>query len=633
MIIDLTSMMFNVNIDGGGGTPSWGTALGQGQDHRLNYTFGEDFYAGLIYSAVSNINDVTCPLGKGGTIVKGGEPSEKFSIDLACLFNKIYVNNEIIKGASFMLLVTKEYDSMHSGRKSLKYNPKITYRSTFINDDCINRIKNELGLNDKSAWLIYEINIINQNELHFSVLVVNRDNEIMYNNSSERKSDIENKIKVIKEIKSSSVSIEEKFKDYLKNIKNKEDTNITNIISSFKNFDVIELINNGMGWRIKNVFDILDKKSVCDLKNYIDKYEKENKERVYSGFLKSGLPYYIEFINACISYRKKDPNNKIFYGVPGVGKSYKIKQASDIFIQEKTVFHPEYTNADFVGQLLPIRKENNDSANNSISYEFVPGPFTRILAKALKDQNDSDNKYMLVIDEINRGNAAAIFGEIFQLLDRDESGQSEFGISNKEVYDYLVKEAGVDKSFLPDEKIYIPSNLYIWATMNTSDQNVYTLDTAFQRRWQMELLTIDFDKDDETKAQGDIKIQKSKNELKWREFVTAINEEISNRNEGMISVEDKRIGPWFAKRNEIEDICLFTQKVIKYLWDDAFKMSRPDVFKNIKTLDEIVNKIEQGCYIEDIFEENMFLKVLNNRKDNQKEEKEDNDNQVNENEE
>lgn len=348
-------------------------------------------------------------------------------------------------------------------------------------------------------------------------------------------------------------------------------------------------------------------------------------------YYKAKLKLYVKGDNT--SFHVFETYNKIFYGVPGVGKSYRIKEASDQFEQEKTVFHPEYTNADFVGQLLPVRKENDNGNNSSISYEFVPGPFTRILVKALKNQNDSEKKYMLVIDEINRGNAAAIFGEIFQLLDRDASGQSEFGISNKEVYDYLVKEAGVDKSFLPDEKIYIPSNLYIWATMNTSDQNVYTLDTAFQRRWQMEMLTIDFDKDDKTKTQGDIKIQKSKSELTWREFVTAINEEISNRNEGMISVEDKRIGPWFAKRNEIEDISLFTQKVIKYLWDDAFKMSRPDVFKNIKTLDEIVNKIEQGCYIEDIFEENMFLKVLNNRKDNQKEEKEDNDNQVNENEE
>ena len=317
-----------------------------------------------------------------------------------------------------------------------------------------------------------------------------------------------------------------------------------------------------------------------------------------------------------------DSYNKIFYGVPGVGKSYGIKEASDQFEQEKTVFHPEYTNADFVGQLLPVRnkKEGNilnnaDNKQSSISYEFVPGPFTRILAKALKNLNDSDKKYMLVIDEINRGNAAAIFGEIFQLLDRDENGKSEFGISNKDIYDYLIEKEGVDKSRLPDEKIYIPPNLYIWATMNTSDQNVYTLDTAFQRRWQMEMLTINFDKDEDTKAQGEIHIPNTKSELTWKEFVTAINDKISEKNVGMISVEDKRIGPWFAKKNEIEDKNLFTQKVIKYLWDDAFKMSRTDVFKDIKTLDDTVDKINNGSTIEDIFDEKIFEKVINDRKE------------------
>ena len=349
--------------------------------------------------------------------------------------------------------------------------------------------------------------------------------------------------------------------------------------------------------------------------------------------------YYEDRIIISTRNNYNEGKDVIYYGVPGVGKSYKIKKKceNEIFEQEKTVFHPEYTNADFVGQLLPVRNKNvntsegntsnnADNKQSSISYEFVPGPFTRILAKALKNKHDPDKKYMLVIDEINRGNAAAIFGEIFQLLDRDESGKSEFGISNKDIYDYLIEKEGVDKSLLPDEKIYLPPNLYIWATMNTSDQNVYTLDTAFQRRWQMEMLTIDFDKDD-TKAQGEIQIPNTKSKLTWKEFVTAINDKISEKNEGMISVEDKRIGPWFAKKNEIEDKNLFTQKVIKYLWDDAFKMSRTEVFKDVKTLDEIVDKINKGSNIENIFDEEIFDKVLNNRnvnnKDNQETEIED----------
>ena len=624
MIIDLTTMMFNVNVESGGGTPSWGTALGQGQEHKLNYTFGEEFYAGLIYAAVPDINNVTCPLGKGGTIVKGGEPSDKYSIDLASLFNKIYVNNELLEEASFMVLVAKEYDTAHSGRKTLKYNPKISYKGIYINENCINAIMRKLGINNESAWLVYEINLINQDELHFSVLIVNKEKEMIFANSAERKRFIEDKINVSNNINNELPSIEERFKNYLQE-NNYGNSNINNIIYSFKSNEAIKIINDGMKGCIKSVFDILDYCTIDKLITYINIYEKNTSERIYSGFLKSGLPYYRDFLRLFISNKEY---NKIFYGVPGVGKSYKIKKECDKgdYDQEKTVFHPEYTNADFVGQLLPVRNKNvNTSENNAsndvnnkqsgISYEFVPGPFTRILAKALKNQDDPDKKYMLVIDEINRGNAAAIFGDVFQLLDRDENGKSEFGISNKDIYDYLIEKEGVDKSLLPGEKIYLPSNLYIWATMNTSDQNVYTLDTAFQRRWQMEMLTINFDKDEDTKAQGEIPIPNSKNELTWKEFVSAINGKIIEINKGMISVEDKRVGPWFAKKNEIEDIKLFTQKVIKYLWDDAFKMSRTDVFKDIKTLDDIVDKINNGSTIEDIFDEKIFEKVINDRKE------------------
>ena len=425
---------------------------------------------------------------------------------------------------------------------------------------------------------------------------------------------------------------EELFEKYMTTYNIVGDSGKNSYLNSLKNEDNIIIVKKDFNeFKYNNFYEVT---SETEIKKYVDFYGSiENKKRgsntknITKGFLYNGLKVYLKFM----VYFKQF--NKIFYGVPGVGKSYRIKQAVDLFEQEKTVFHPEYTNADFVGQLLPVRTKNvntnDDKASNnadnkqsSISYEFVPGPFTRILKKALKNQGDTDKKYMLVIDEINRGNAAAIFGEIFQLLDRDESGKSEFGISNKDIYDYLIAKdedgEGVDKSLLPNEKIYIPSNLYIWATMNTSDQNVYTLDTAFQRRWQMEMLTIDFDKDDDTKAQGEIPIPNSNNKLTWREFVTAINAEISNRNEGMISVEDKRIGPWFARKNEIEDAKLFTQKVIKYLWDDAFKMSRTDVFKGVKTLDEIVDKINKESDIEDIFDEKVFEKVINDRKENKK---------------
>ncbi|WP_296662093.1 AAA family ATPase, partial [Treponema sp. UBA753] len=210
-----------------------------------------------------------------------------------------------------------------------------------------------------------------------------------------------------------------------------------------------------------------------------------------------------------------NPRQIIFYGVPGCGKSHKIgemlKNPDKFKIESeehqviRTVFHPDYTNSDFIGQILP--KVN---ADKTIEYVFVPGPFTKILAKAIKH---SSNQYVLIIEEINRGNAASIFGETFQLLDRMKKGQtitekifdgdlntygqgwSEYFFMNDDINHYILKECnGNDTNkavnvngivFSENTGIRLPPNLSILATMNTSDQNVFTLDNAFQRRWKM----------------------------------------------------------------------------------------------------------------------------------------------------
>jgi 5-methylcytosine-specific restriction endonuclease McrBC GTP-binding regulatory subunit McrB len=141
---------------------------------------------------------------------------------------------------------------------------------------------------------------------------------------------------------------------------------------------------------------------------------------------------------------------------------------------ERVVFHPEYTYSDFVGQIMPAIADDG----KSIEYKFVEGPFTRILMKANKPENENRMHY-LVIEEINRGNAPAIFGDIFQLLDRKSNGESKYGIKNVDIAEKVFGTANK----LNDVKIL--SNVTILATMNTSDQNVFTLDTAFQRRWEM----------------------------------------------------------------------------------------------------------------------------------------------------
>lgn len=278
--------------------------------------------------------------------------------------------------------------------------------------------------------------------------------------------------------------------------------------------------------------------------------------------------------------RKTGAENILLYGVPGAGKSHEIKTkyCSDEKYMERVVFHPDYMYSDFVGQILP-RVEKDELGNDKLKYVFTPGPFTKMLKKA---ENDPKNYYYLVIEELNRGNAPAIFGEIFQLLDRkdddefpiDEVGESEYGISNYDV----AKEVYDDEA----HPVRIPSNMYILATMNTADQNVFTLDTAFQRRWNMRQIENRFDKSEHSK---DI-IEGTK--VNWGAFATVINDMVIDINVDMASSEDKRLGTYFAKKKELE-VNRFPEKVLKYLWDDAFKMDKTAIFnENCKSLEEVV---------------------------------------------
>lgn len=278
--------------------------------------------------------------------------------------------------------------------------------------------------------------------------------------------------------------------------------------------------------------------------------------------------------------RKTGAENILLYGVPGAGKSHEIKTkyCSDEKHMERVVFHPDYMYSDFVGQILP-RVEKDEFGNDKLKYVFTPGPFTKMLKKA---ENDPENYYYLVIEELNRGNAPAIFGEIFQLLDRkdedefpiEEVGESEYSISNYEV----AKEVYEDV----EHPVRIPSNMYILATMNTADQNVFTLDTAFQRRWNMRQIENNFEKSDHSK---DIIVG---TKVSWGAFATVINEMVIDINVDMASSEDKRLGTYFAKKKELE-VSRFPEKVLKYLWDDAFKMDKMAIFnENYKSLEDIV---------------------------------------------
>lgn len=332
------------------------------------------------------------------------------------------------------------------------------------------------------------------------------------------------------------------------------------------------------------------------------------------------------------------PEQIIFYGVPGSGKSHEIKhkletkyeipeQQQDVFV-ERTVFHPEYTNADFIGQIMP------KLVQGKTDFVFKPGPFTSILKKALCD---SQNRYVLIIEEINRGNAAAIFGELFQLLDRigDASkatshekefntygkGWSEYFVMNSEINNYIRDSddtfdgKALDINgihFSANTGIRLPPNLSILATMNTCDQNVFTLDNAFQRRWDMKLIENVFGDTEEETNQRNAFVDSAK-QITWEKFQTAINIKIGKMSEdaGLSSMEDKRLGCWFVKavklgNDYIISKDLFAEKVLKYLWDDAFKFCREKVFNGYTNLESLTRDFKgdkEFAVFKDLFSE------------------------------
>ena len=270
----------------------------------------------------------------------------------------------------------------------------------------------------------------------------------------------------------------------------------------------------------------------------------------------------------------------IYYGVPGSGKSHKIDEETKALPDEqkmRVVFHPEYTNADFVGQILPIIEEGS-----GVRYAFKPGAFTKILIEALKNPS---KPYYLIIEEINRGNAAAIFGEIFQLLDRRNDGWSSYWIMNDDI-NYEIRKSVPELNWTENTGIRLPPNFSLLATMNTSDQNVFTLDNAFQRRWDMQLVKNECS--DKNQMEATITVNNQK--ITWEDFQQTINSVIGEKSNegGLSSMEDKRLGCWFVKAEDKKiKPEVFANKVLKYLWDDAFKFYHQEIFGDIKNFEEL----------------------------------------------
>ena len=268
----------------------------------------------------------------------------------------------------------------------------------------------------------------------------------------------------------------------------------------------------------------------------------------------------------------------IYYGAPGTGKSHRIKKElkemnvskENIF---RTTFHPDSDYSSFVGCYKPTMKPVDEKYRNvvgkdeEIAYSFVPQTFIKAFTQAYKKPNE--NVY-LIIEEINRGNCAQIFGDLFQLLDRDDNGVSEYPIkADSDLKMYLEEELENHPDGIKDGELCLPSNLYIWATMNTSDQSLFPIDSAFKRRWDWEYEPIKY-------MNTDWRIEVGGNLYSW----TSFQKEVNNRIFDATNSEDKMLGDFFVKpNNNVISEKQFVNKVLFYLWNDVCKDGDGDIFR------------------------------------------------------
>lgn len=270
----------------------------------------------------------------------------------------------------------------------------------------------------------------------------------------------------------------------------------------------------------------------------------------------------------------KGGHNIIYYGAPGTGKSYRVseeikhdyiadyssKQGSpDVF---RATLHPEYSYSDFVGQLLPKVEQER------VTYEFTPGVFTSALKHAISYPM---RPTFLILEEMSRANVAAVFGDIFQLLDRDEDGRSEYTINNGLIAQNAIL-SDADGATDPNScSVYLPENLFIVGTVNTSDQNVFAMDTAFKRRFTWEYVSP---KVDEASFENNPDIEISSDmTVSWYKLYTTLNDFIT-RDLGL--TEDKQIGPYFIKfgHSQMNPEKLVKDKLLQYLWEDVDVVAR-----------------------------------------------------------
>jgi hypothetical protein len=326
--------------------------------------------------------------------------------------------------------------------------------------------------------------------------------------------------------------------------------------------------------------------------------------------------------DVCFStgYHSDFARNRILFGAPGTGKSFTLNKEKEALLvdggeYERVTFHPDYSYANFVGTYKPVPCTDNNG-NDAITYSYVPGPFMRTYVKALlNSRTDAPKPFLLIIEEINRANVAAVFGDVFQLLDRGDDEVSEYAIqASEDIKKYLASELGGAPNDYAE--IRIPDNMFIWATMNSADQGVFPMDTAFKRRWDFTYLGID---DSEAGIMGKMVVLgkgEHRKVVEWNELRKAINEELLTYKVN----EDKLMGPYFISKKMLPEgdtidpttfTRVFKNKVIMYLFDDAAKQKRITLFGGCAEKDK--NQYSKICAAFDTLGVDIFCDSISSR--------------------
>ena len=520
MTIDITSFFFNSSIEGATATAAWGTSIGQNQTKSCRIESSKpgvtDILTGMLYKSISDKSRLDISAG-----------SSNREVLLFSKFDKVFINGTLLEDQSFVILLVRENTESHAGRLLIAYPPYATVDEVSINEMTIREMASALGCTEDGCWFVYDISVVNQDELHFSAVVVNPTHSMVYKGKSKERSRAWAGM-------------------------------VINLSSGS---------SAGFG-------------TAGPVPASIHPSPESTEQTIYYGCPGSGKSHEVKIITegengAKIIWYDKD-GNEIF--LPS--DEEKKKLSNNIF---RTTFHPDYDYATFVGCYKPVKDEGG-----AFDYRFVPQVFTNAYVAALKHPDDP---IFLIIEEINRGNCAQIFGDLFQLLDRT-NGKSDYELKPDTELEKYLKSVGV-----PSESLCLPPNLHIYATMNTSDQSLFPMDSAFKRRWSWEYVPIDLDNE---KSQFIITIGDKK--YPWASFLKEVNERIHRLSDS----EDKQMGNFFIKSDiDVEE---FKSKVMFYLWSEVckdyeksgsfFKDANNEdaefTFNSLFPTDDITNKRLQG---------------------------------------